>query len=96
MDDFYHLNPDNFKKWMRTHGEEFEVSMENNVVGLNVETKFGGKRMIHKMTIESGDAVKVAKEFVELGGVIENVDGDEYLIKVNSGSFYTNKKNVIL
>jgi translation initiation factor IF-1 len=96
MDDFYHLNPDNFKKWMRTHGEEFEVSMENNVVGLNVETKFSGKRMIHKMTIESGDAVKVAKEFVELGGVIENVDGDEYLIKVNSGSFYTNKKNVIL
>jgi hypothetical protein len=96
MDDFYHLNPDNFKKWMKTHGEEFDVSMEHSLIGLNVETKFSGKRILHNMTIESGDAVRVAKEFVEHGGVIEKVDGDEYLIKVNSGSFYTNKKNVIV
>jgi len=96
MDDFYHLNPDNFKKWMKTNGEEFDVSIEQSLIGMDVETKFSGKRMLRKITIESGDAVRVAKDFVEHGGVIEKVDGDEYLISVNSGSFYTNKNNVIV
>jgi len=96
MDDFYHLSPDNFKKWMKTNGEEFELSMEHSLVGLDVETKFTGKRMLCKMTIESGDPMRVVKEFVESGGVIESVEDDEYLIKVSSGSFYTNKNNVIV
>jgi hypothetical protein len=38
----------------------------------------------------------MAKEFVEAGGVLKKVDGDEYLIEVGSGSFYIHKKYVIV
>jgi hypothetical protein len=95
MSGFPYINPDNFKKWMNNQ-EEFDHSMECNLVGLQVETRFGVKRVMNKMTIESGRANKVAKDFVENGGVISEVIGEEYLIKVKSGSFLISKNMVIV
>lgn len=95
MSGFPYINPDNFKKWMKSQ-EQFSPSMECNLVGLQVETRFGAKRIMGKMTIESGRASKVAKDFVENGGVISEVIGEEYLIKVESGSFLINKNMVIV
>lgn len=95
MSDFPYINPDNFKKWIKSQ-EEFDPSMECNLVGLQVETRFGAKRIMKKMTVESGRASKVAKDFVENGGTISEVIGDEYLVKVGSGSFLINKNFVIV
>jgi len=94
MSDSFYINPDNFKKWMNSQ-DEFNPSMECKLVGLQVETRFGAKRIMKKMTIESGQACKVAKDFVANGGVISEVIGDEYLIKVESGSFLISKNMVI-
>lgn len=95
MSGFPYINPDNFKKWMKSQ-EEFNPSMECNLVGLQVETRFNAKRIASKITIESGRTSKVAKEFAENGGVISEVIGEEYLIKVKSGSFLINKNFVIV
>jgi hypothetical protein len=95
MSGFPYINPDNFKKWMNSQ-DEFDPSMKCNLVGLQVETRFGAKRIMNKMTIESGRASKVAKDFVENGGVISEVIGEEYLIKVGSGSFLISKNMVIV
>lgn len=95
MSSFPYINPDNFKKWMNSQ-EEFNSSIECNLVGLQAETRFGEKRVIKKMTVESGRASKIAKDFVENGGVISEVIGEEYLIKVKSGSFLINKNMVIV
>lgn len=95
MSGFPYINPDNFKKWMKSQ-EEFDPSMECDLVGIQVETRFGVKRILKKMTVESGRAGKVAKDFVENGGVISEVIGEEYLIKVESGSFLISKNMVIV
>ncbi|NBT57564.1 hypothetical protein EBT16_02155 [bacterium] len=95
MSGFPYINPDNFKKWMKNQ-EQFSPSMDCNLVGLQAETRFSAKRIMSKMTIESGRANKVAKDFVENGGVISEVLEEEYLIKVESGSFLINKNLVIV
>jgi hypothetical protein len=95
MNDLSNLNPDNFKKWMRSQND-FDANMEQNLEGASVETRFSAKRIIAHMIPEEGRVSKMAKEFVESGGALRKVDGDEYLIEVASGSFYIHKKYVIV
>lgn len=94
MSDFLYLNPDNFKKWMKSQ-DEFDSSLNQNFIGLQVETRFGAKRILSKMTLESGKSHKVVKDFVENGGTVLDVVGEEFLIEVDSGSFLLNKNLVI-
>lgn len=93
MDDFRFFNPDDFKRWMKKHDDDTE-EVGANVVGSFVEPKYCGKKTARQITLEAGRAGKVVREFVQQGGVIKQVDGDEYLVEVQSGSFYINKKNV--
>lgn len=95
MSNFNYLNPDNFKRWMRSQND-FETSLEKNLIGSIAETRFNARRLSKKIIIESGKVSKVSKEFVENGGTIKEIDGDECLIEVNSGSFYINKKYIII
>jgi high-affinity K+ transport system ATPase subunit B len=95
MNEFEYLNPDNFKKWMKSQND-FESNLNNTVIGLTAETKFSGKRIIKNITLEQGRANKVVKEFIENGGIVKEVNENEYLIEVSSGSFYINKKFVIV
>lgn len=64
------------------------------MVGVSVEARHCGKRTARCITLESGRAGRVVREFVQEGGVVRAVDGDEYLVEVTSGSFYINKNNV--
>jgi hypothetical protein len=92
---FSYLNPDNFKKWMKNQDEFDSAVGPRNLVGLRVETRLGAKRIMGSMTPESGRPQKVAKDFVENGGVILEVIGEEYLVKVKSGRFMISKNHVI-
>jgi len=95
MIEFPYVNPDNFKKWMKSQND-FETKIENTIIGSTAETKFSGKRILKNMILESGKAAKVVKEFVENGGIIKEINEEEYLIEVHSGSFYINKKYIIV
>lgn len=95
MSNFNYLNPDNFKKWMKSQND-FDARIEQNLIGSNVETKFSAKRLSKKVTLEDGKLIKVLKEFEHNGGILKEIDGDEYLIQVESGSFYINKKYIII
>lgn len=88
-----YFNVDNFRRWMNTHPEE---DSEPNMVGLDVQAKFGAKKMIRHMTVESGRAGRVIREFMEDGGVVDQASGREYLVKVASGSFLIDKKYVVI
>lgn len=93
---FIYLNPDDFKKWMNTQ-TDFESNLsEKTLVGMNVETKFGDKRIAKHMIIENGKPSRVRAEFIEDGGTIMEVNGDDYLIEVPSGTFQINKRYVIV
>ena len=94
MNDLRYLNPDDFKKWMKVQEDEEEP--RGQVVGMKVEARFCGKRIAREMTLESGRAGRVVREFIKNGGTVKSVDGEEYLIEVKSGSFYTNKRNIVI
>ena len=93
--DFTKLNADNFKKWIKNQ-DEFDTTLENDIIGASVETKFGRKKISHHVIIENGIPAKVIKEFLENGGTLKQINGDDYLIEVNSGCFFINKKYVIV
>lgn len=96
MNDFIFLNPDDFKRWIKKQ-PDFDPKIEQkNLIGLSVETKFGSKRISKHMIIESGSPSKVLKEFINKGGVIKEVDEDDLIIEVSSGTFQINKKFVIV
>lgn len=94
MDNIRFLNPDDFKRWMKK--QDIKDAEEGvNMVGAIVESKYCGKRIARSITLESGKAGRVVREFVQNGGVVKAVEGNEYLIEVESGSFFLNKKNII-
>lgn len=95
MNSFGHLNPDDFKRWMKRHEQDVESDVDS-LIGMKVEARFCGKRMARNITLESGKAGRVIREFVQSGGVVKSIEGEEYLISVDSGSFYTNKRNVVI
>lgn len=88
---FRNLNPNDFKKWMKKHDDAED---EATVVGSVVEARYCGKKTARSVVLESGSAGRVVREFVKNGGTVKAVDGDEYLVEVDSGSFYINKRNV--
>jgi len=90
---FRNLNPNDFKKWMKENDSDGEKTA--CAVGSVVEARYCGKKTARNIVIESGKAGRVVREFVQGGGTVKAVDGDEYLVEVVSGSFYINKRNVI-
>lgn len=95
MNNLEHLNADDFKKWIKTH-ESDNAFERSNLVGMKVEAKFCGKKIARSIVLENGRAGRVVREFVQNGGLIKSVDGDEYLVEVESGSFYINRCNIII
>jgi hypothetical protein len=89
MDTF---NADNFRRWMKNHTEETETI---DMTGFEVQAKYHVKKIMNNMCVESGSPGKVIREFMDNGGTIKSISGNEYLIKVASGEFTINKKFVI-
>lgn len=97
MNEFYQLNPDNFKKWIKSQKDDFHTTIKkSSILGSTAETKLSLKRIIENINIESGKRNKVAKDFCENGGTVRDILNEEYLIEVQSGFFYINKKYVIV
>ena len=94
LDKIRFLNPDDFKKWMKKQDCK-ESSSTNDMAGMTVEAKHSSRKTAQKITLEEGRPDRVVREFVRFGGIVKKVDGDEYLVEVESGSFYINKKFVV-
>lgn len=95
MSDFGRLNTDDFKRWMKKH-ESDDANDGPDLIGMKAEARFCGKKTARSIVLESGKAGRVVREFVQNGGIVKSVDGDEYLIEVDSGSFYINKRGVVI
>ena len=95
MMNFRNLNPNDFKKWMKCNDSD-QADQDEKIVGMTVESKLCGKKTARSIVIESGSAGRVTREFTQHGGIVKSVDGDDYLVEVASGSFYINKRNVIV
>jgi hypothetical protein len=92
---FSRLNPENFKKWIKNQSD-FEGKIEQKeIVGQRVETRLRPSRMAKHAVVEEGKPNKVIKEFAENGGVVKEVNEDEYTIEVNCGSLVIDRRYVI-
>ena len=89
-----YFNIDNFKKWMNNHPQSEQET--GSVVGVEVQARFGAKKTMRNMTVESGKVGRVIREFMSSGGTIKSVDENYYLVEVASGSFTINKKMVVI
>jgi hypothetical protein len=74
----------NFKKWMK---KQPDVSSKSNMVGFQVESKVTFKKLLSRIDTQDGILEDVAKTFKKSGGIIKEVDGNNVLIEVDSGSF---------
>lgn len=82
-DPFEIFNLADFKKWIK---KQEDVS-NNTIVGLTVESKISKKRLSSEIEVQDGETEDIIKDFYENGGTINDVDGNIFLIEVNSGTF---------
>ena len=85
------LNADNFRRWIKSHSDEQEPA---DMTGAEVQAKYGAKKMMKCMCVESGKAGRVIREFMDSGGTVKSISGNEYLVEVPSGEFTINKRFV--
>lgn len=95
MDKFKFLNPDDFKRWISRQEDSESEPIPNGIVGSFVEAKHCGKKTARCITVESGRAGRIVREFIQSGGIVKEVDGDECLVEVSSGSFYIKRRDII-
>ena len=92
---FNEFNVNNFKKWIKNLEEDGNVEQE--LLGMKVESKINFKKLISRINIldpDDGEEELLAKEFRQEGGVISDIDGNNFLIEVSSGSFTIHKMYV--
>ena len=80
---------DDFRKWMRHNDGDQPTPQLNrkSAVGAIVESKVGSKKLSN--VIESEDDVyDLSVDFRHNGGTVTEVDGKNFLIEVDGGSFW--------
>ena len=74
-----------FKKWMDSQSD---YTMRKHQIGTKVESKISLKKLIDRIEPEEGDLVEfLAKDFKRNGGTLAQMDGQAFLIEVDTGSF---------
>lgn len=87
-DPFGPFNFSEFKSWMKN---QQDCNLNQNIIGLQVESKISFKKLITKIEVEDGELKEVAKEFIKSGGTIKEVNGQNFLIEVKKGIFLINR-----
>jgi hypothetical protein len=86
-DPFGPFNLSDFKKWMQNQHD----AKYNSSVGLEVESKIPIKKLASRIEVQEGDTVLVIKEFKRNGGIVKEVNGQNFLIENKKGSFLVHK-----
>ena len=87
---------ENFKKWMKNQEPSSNQMLGHNrrskpFIGTAVESKIDAARLASKINPEEGASEDLIESFLEGGGTIVNVDAKNFLIEVDTGSFYIHR-----
>ena len=94
MNKLSNFNLGDFRKWMQNQDLESVEMNKPSLNGLAVESKVSPKHLLTQIKPEEGDAKELVKNFIENGGTVRGIDGMKFLIEVESGSFYVNRRYV--
>jgi hypothetical protein len=81
-----------FKKWLKAQNE---LNENNKMVGCTVTTNLSLKHFCEVADVLDGNLIKVGKNFIKNGGVIEQIIENQTLIKCGKNKFYININDVI-
>ena len=81
-----------FKKWLKAQNALHE---NNNLIGCSVITNLSLKHFCEVADIIDGELIKVGKNFIKNGGVVESILENQALIKCGKNKFYLNVNDVI-
>ena len=77
-----------FKRWIKSQESQQDTrSVCRSVLGTWVESKINMKKLMDKMSSETGDVEELALDFKNDGGIIVDVEGKDFFIEVDSGIF---------
>jgi len=83
---------DDFKKWMEFqkdgHEGQGQPKRTSDLIGIQVESKVSERKLIARMVPENGEAEDLALDFINEGGIVVDVNGKNFLIEVDSGTFF--------
>lgn len=86
-DPFGPFNLSDFKKWMQ-HQQD---AKNKNSVGLEVESKIHIKKLASRIEVQEGDKVNILKEFKRSGGIVKEVNGQNFFVENSAGSFLVDR-----
>jgi hypothetical protein len=79
---------DDFKRWIKSQDQRQDARpVQKTFLGTWVESKINTKKLMSKMCSESGDVEELALDFKRDGGIVIDVEGKEFIIEVDSGTF---------
>lgn len=81
-----------FKKWLKNQNELHE---DSKLLGNHVTTNLSLKHFCEVADVLNGNAVKVGKNFIKNGGIVEQILDNQALIKCGKNKFYISKKDII-
>jgi len=73
-----------FKKWMDSQSDD---SMRKHQIGTMVESKISLKKLLDRIEPEDGELMELARDFKRNGGTLVQMDGQAFLVEVDSGRF---------
>jgi hypothetical protein len=80
------FNMGDFKKWITDNDTHFEMK-KPSPKGLVVESKVDKKSLLKHVSTVEGDAYEMTVDFLENCGTVVDIDGKNFIIEVNSGTF---------
>ena len=84
---------DDFKKWMKEYGN-FAMERKPKLEGTLIESRIPVRKLLEKISPEEGELNNLAEDFYNNGGIIQEINDSNFLVKVDSGIFYLGKKYV--
>ena len=84
-----------FKKWMgEQKGYTDHQKKLHHIIGTKVEAKVPSCKLVQVSSTEEGDLTELIVSFQESGGVVTDIDGKNFLVEVDIGTFYVPRQYV--
>jgi len=85
-----------FKKWIRDQKDYTQDNHErlHHIIGTQVEAKVPSSKLVQVSSTEEGDLAELIISFQESGGIVTDIDGKNFLVEVDIGTFYVPRQYV--
>jgi hypothetical protein len=84
------ISLNDFKKWMADQKDNLlkpKKISASDLIGCLTEAKISLKKLTTKIEVDQGNLEEMAKDFKKNGGIIINIDSNQLLVEVRSGTF---------